>query len=67
MTKASQGQSKRIGYKVIVPGQDPVTYGLDELEQARAHYIRVKDIGGKWYEIHKGSDGIVKDNPMPDR
>ena len=64
MAAGTEGQYERLGYRVRVPGQAPVDYGPDEFRKAEAYYLSVKGVGGKWYEIQRGVDGVVRENDM---
>lgn len=69
LTKEIQGQYKRLAYRIRVPSKDFVenySPDLDGLRKSREHYIKVKNIGGKWFEVQRGFDGIERENPMPE-
>ena len=66
LTKEIKGQYKRLAYRIRVPDQEPVDYDpdLEGLRKSREHYASVKGAGGRWFEVQRGFDGIVRENPM---
>lgn len=66
LTKEIKGQYKRLAYRIRVPNQEPVDYAPDSegFQRSKAHYASVKGAGGRWFEVQRGFDGIVRENPM---